>query len=292
MKARMTLTRSGSQWWTWRGGRRARHVDVRRCAIVVILPLVAACGPHRAADRELPGLDRSCLLVDRGSGRRRSGRSRSCRRTCASGARPRAPPSSSAIASWRGRASRNDPDAYTVAEQAAACLESMQPDDPAALLLRGHVLHQMHRFSEAEAIARRLVTHARVRPRLRAARRRADGAGPGDGGGDGVPEDDRPQAVLPVLYARGAPALAERRPRRRDRHDAGGGQGREPARSRIDRLGLLAARDVRAAAWPPGRRGAHGRRVAAVRARLRRRAARARPHPARAEEARRGRRRR
>ena len=32
------------------------------------------------------------------------------------------------------------------------------PNEPAALLLRGHVLHQMHRFSEAEAIARRLVT--------------------------------------------------------------------------------------------------------------------------------------
>ena len=49
------------------------------------------------------------------------------------------------------------PGDYAVAEQAAACLESMQPGDPAALLLRGHVLHQMHRFREAEAIARRLV---------------------------------------------------------------------------------------------------------------------------------------
>ena len=52
----------------------------------------------------------------------------------------------------------NDPGDYALAEQAAACLESMQPNEPAALLLRGHVLHQMHRFSEAEAIARRLVT--------------------------------------------------------------------------------------------------------------------------------------
>jgi tetratricopeptide (TPR) repeat protein len=52
----------------------------------------------------------------------------------------------------------NDAGFYTVAEQAAACLESIEQDDPAALLLRGHVLHQMHRFSEAEAIARRLVT--------------------------------------------------------------------------------------------------------------------------------------
>jgi tetratricopeptide (TPR) repeat protein len=52
----------------------------------------------------------------------------------------------------------NDPGDYTVAEQAAACLESIAPNEPAALLLRGHVLHQLHRFSEAEAIARRLVT--------------------------------------------------------------------------------------------------------------------------------------
>jgi tetratricopeptide (TPR) repeat protein len=52
----------------------------------------------------------------------------------------------------------NDAANYAVAEQAAACLESITPDEPAALLLRGHVLHQMHRFHDAEAIARRLVT--------------------------------------------------------------------------------------------------------------------------------------
>ncbi len=52
----------------------------------------------------------------------------------------------------------NDAGYYTVAEQTAACLESMAPNEPAALLLRGHALHQMHRFKEAEAIARRLVT--------------------------------------------------------------------------------------------------------------------------------------
>jgi tetratricopeptide (TPR) repeat protein len=51
----------------------------------------------------------------------------------------------------------NDPGYYTVAEQAAACLETVRADDPAALLLRGHVLHQLHRFAEAEAVARRLV---------------------------------------------------------------------------------------------------------------------------------------
>ena len=51
----------------------------------------------------------------------------------------------------------NDAGFYKVAEQAAACVESIEPDDPAALLLRGHVLHQMHRFGDAEKIARRLV---------------------------------------------------------------------------------------------------------------------------------------
>ncbi len=52
----------------------------------------------------------------------------------------------------------NDAGFYTVAEQAAACLEAIEPNEPSALLLRGHVLHQMHRFGEAEQIARRLVT--------------------------------------------------------------------------------------------------------------------------------------
>ena len=40
----------------------------------------------------------------------------------------------------------------------ATCLEEQHPGDPAALLLRGHALHQLHRFHEAEAIARTLVT--------------------------------------------------------------------------------------------------------------------------------------
>jgi tetratricopeptide (TPR) repeat protein len=46
---------------------------------------------------------------------------------------------------------------YTIAEQAAACLDAIEPGAASTLLLRGHVLHQMHRFKEAEAIARRLV---------------------------------------------------------------------------------------------------------------------------------------
>jgi tetratricopeptide (TPR) repeat protein len=52
----------------------------------------------------------------------------------------------------------NDPGAYKLAEKAAECLEAIDPADSAtALLLRGHTLHQLHRFSEAEQIARRLI---------------------------------------------------------------------------------------------------------------------------------------
>ena len=57
----------------------------------------------------------------------------------------------------RARVSNDSLD-YAVAEQAAACLESLTPQEPAAWLLRGHVLHQLHRFSEAEVFARRLVS--------------------------------------------------------------------------------------------------------------------------------------
>jgi tetratricopeptide (TPR) repeat protein len=52
----------------------------------------------------------------------------------------------------------NDPGAYRLAESAATCLDEHHPGDASALLLRGHALHQLHRFQEAEAIARTLVT--------------------------------------------------------------------------------------------------------------------------------------
>jgi tetratricopeptide (TPR) repeat protein len=51
----------------------------------------------------------------------------------------------------------NDPGDYKLAEMAADCLESRYPGEAPALLLRGHVLHQLHRFSEAEQLARALV---------------------------------------------------------------------------------------------------------------------------------------
>jgi tetratricopeptide (TPR) repeat protein len=45
---------------------------------------------------------------------------------------------------------------YKLAEQCAVCIESQHPASPDALLLRGHVLFSLHRFKEAETIARRL----------------------------------------------------------------------------------------------------------------------------------------
>ena len=50
-----------------------------------------------------------------------------------------------------------DPGYYKLAEQCALCLESKHPKSPAALLLRGHVMHNLHLFNEAETLARELV---------------------------------------------------------------------------------------------------------------------------------------
>ena len=50
-----------------------------------------------------------------------------------------------------------DPGYYKLAEQCAFCLDSHQPHCPEALLLRGHVLQNLHRFKEAEPLARELV---------------------------------------------------------------------------------------------------------------------------------------
>ena len=51
---------------------------------------------------------------------------------------------------------KHDPGYYELAEQTAACIEKSHPDSAAALLLRGHVQQNLHRFQEAEQIARRL----------------------------------------------------------------------------------------------------------------------------------------
>jgi tetratricopeptide (TPR) repeat protein len=46
---------------------------------------------------------------------------------------------------------------YKLAEQCARCLEKRNPQSQEAMLLRGHVLHNLHRFKAAEPLARELV---------------------------------------------------------------------------------------------------------------------------------------
>ncbi len=51
---------------------------------------------------------------------------------------------------------------YKSAEMTAECLATRHPGSTEGLLLRGHVLHQLHRFREAEQIARALVSTREV----------------------------------------------------------------------------------------------------------------------------------
>src|SRR6266700_4539874 len=46
---------------------------------------------------------------------------------------------------------------YKLAEQCARCIETRNPQSQEAMLLRGHALHNLHRFKESETLARRLV---------------------------------------------------------------------------------------------------------------------------------------
>jgi tetratricopeptide (TPR) repeat protein len=50
-----------------------------------------------------------------------------------------------------------DPGYYKLAEQCAICIRTKNGDDPDALLLQGHILQSLHRFKDAEPIARELV---------------------------------------------------------------------------------------------------------------------------------------
>ena len=96
----------------------------------------------------------------------------------------------------------NDPGHYKLAETVPACLKPRIPARPPRLLLRGHVLHQLHRFNEAEQLARALVAQTDGRAGLRPARRRADGAGAARRSRRRLSADDRPEALLSVVYPR------------------------------------------------------------------------------------------
>lgn len=49
-----------------------------------------------------------------------------------------------------------DPGSYNLALQCALAIETIEPGSHAALLLRGHALHSLHHFAQAEIVARRL----------------------------------------------------------------------------------------------------------------------------------------
>jgi tetratricopeptide (TPR) repeat protein len=51
-----------------------------------------------------------------------------------------------------------DPGYYKLGEQCALCVRSKNSDDPDALLLQGHILQSLHKFKDAEPIARKLAT--------------------------------------------------------------------------------------------------------------------------------------
>ena len=56
-----------------------------------------------------------------------------------------------------------DANYYNLAEQCAACMEANGAQRPDVLLLRAHALQSLHRFNEAETVARELVS-TRERP--------------------------------------------------------------------------------------------------------------------------------
>jgi tetratricopeptide (TPR) repeat protein len=51
-----------------------------------------------------------------------------------------------------------DPGYYKLAEQCSFCVQSENANDPDAFLLQGHIFDSLHKFKEAESVARRLVT--------------------------------------------------------------------------------------------------------------------------------------
>jgi tetratricopeptide (TPR) repeat protein len=124
-------------------------------AFALVLPFVQACS-HAPQPTESTSLSRPCLVAAAAN----AGDDANIAKLQRDLREQRAPARAAEQLGYRfisrARVS-NDAGFYTVAEQAAACLESIDPSDASALLLRGHVLHQRHRFAEAETIARRLV---------------------------------------------------------------------------------------------------------------------------------------
>ena len=130
------------------------------CALALVLPFVVACShaptQKTAASPPSSTLSRACVVAAAAN----AGDDENIAKLQRDLREQRAPARAAEQLGYRfvSRARlTNDAGFYKVAEEAAACVESIDASDASAWLLRGHALHQMHRFAEAEAIARRLV---------------------------------------------------------------------------------------------------------------------------------------
>ncbi len=124
-------------------------------AAVCVAPLMTACR-HQSPEPQAARLDSSCVVAATADSGGNGAIAKLQAELRASQSPDRAAEQLGYQFVARARLT-NDPGYYTVAERAAACVETVRPADPAALLLRGHVLHQMHRFAAAAAAARRLI---------------------------------------------------------------------------------------------------------------------------------------
>ena len=176
--------------------------------IVLILPLAGACSRNTPQPQPQPtSLNRACVVAttaDPGSDSDLA-RLQQDLREHPGAARAAEQIGYRFIA--RARLS-NDPGYYNVAEQAAACLESIRAERA-----RRVVASRSRTASDAplcrsrgDCAAARGVT--RVRSGFRTPRGCADGAGPRGRGRRSVSKDDRPQAFLSVLHARRTSSVA------------------------------------------------------------------------------------
>ena len=87
-----------------------------------------------------------------------------------------------------------DPGFYKLAEQCARCIEKRNPQSQEAMLLRAHVLQNLHRFKESETLARRLVQQRGLSFDYGLLGRCVDGAGKTGRRGRGLSADDEFEA--------------------------------------------------------------------------------------------------
>ncbi len=233
-------------------------------AVALTLPFVQACSrTSQAADaKDLKALDRACRVAAAAGA---AGDPRDRPTAAGLARRARAVPRRGTpwLSLHRAGAPLERRRLLHGGRAGGACLESIEPGDPAALLLRGHVLHQLHRFGEAEAIARRLVTlrefvldFGLLGDVLMEQGRLDEAAAAYQKMIDLKPFYQSYTRAAHLRWLKGDLDGAIEMMQRRD-------QGGQPARSGIGRVGLLAAGGLRAAARPAGRSGADDRRVVA-----------------------------